>query len=326
MSDRMDFEALPDLASRLLGGGVVACNDEFFADADHLVEPARPVFQPRTFGAKGQVYDGWETRRRRESGHDWAIVRLGVPGMVRGVVVDTSWFTGNFPPFASVDACEVEGYPSPAELADAPWTGIVRRSPLTGDARNAFAVTSDRRFTHVRLSIYPDGGVARLRVHGEGIPDPRLLATGLVDLAAVDNGGLVVGCSDMFYGSPNNLLLPGMARTMGEGWETRRRRDEGNDWVLVRLGLPGVVAMAELDTTHFKGNAPGEARLTGIDETRYPVDGDEGWFGILPRTRLQPDTRHRFVVAPRARATHVRLDVHPDGGMARLRLLGDPST
>ena len=319
-----DFETLPDLASRRLGGGVVACNDEFFADADNLVEAAPPVFHPRTFGAKGQVYDGWETRRRREPGHDWAIVRLGVPGVVRGVVVDTSWFTGNFPPFASVEACEVEGYPTPAELTGAQWSELVGRSPLAGDARNPFPVTSGRRFTHVRLSIYPDGGVARLRVHGEGIPDPRLLAAGLVDLAAMENGGLVVGCSDMFYGSPNNLLLPGLARSMGEGWETARRRDDGNDWVLVRLGLPGVVSMAELDTTHFKGNAPGQARLTGIDEARHPVDGDAGWFGILPRTRLQPDTRHRFLVPPGARATHVRLDIYPDGGMARLRLLGDP--
>jgi allantoicase len=320
-----EFEALPDLASRRLGGGVVACNDEFFAPADSLVEPAAAVFEPRTFGAKGQVYDGWETRRRRQPGHDWAIVRLGAPGVVRGVVVDTSWFTGNYPPYASVEACEVEGYPSPADLAEAEWVEILPRSPLAGDARNPFPVTSGRRFTHVRLSIYPDGGVARLRVHGEAVPDPRLVGAGLVDLAAMELGGLVVGCSDMFYGSPNNLLLPGHARTMGEGWETKRRRDDGNDWVLVRLGLPGAVAMAELDTTHFKGNAPGEARLTGIDESRHPVDGDEGWFGILPRTRLQPDTRHRFVVATRQPATHVRLDIYPDGGMARLRLLGDPS-
>jgi allantoicase len=330
---RAEFEALPDLASRLLGGGVVDCNDEFFADADNLVEPAPAVFQPRTFGTKGQVYDGWETRRRRQRGHDWAIVRLGAPGVVRGVVVDTSWFTGNFPPFASIEACEVEGYPSPADLAAADWTELVPRSPLAGDARNPFPVRSDRRFTHVRLSIYPDGGVARLRVHGEAVPDPRLIGAGLVDLAAMEYGGLVVGCSDRFYGSPNNLLLPGHARTMGEGWETKRRRDDGNDWVLVRLGLPGVVRMAELDTTHFKGNAPGEARLTGIDwspppgvdESQYPVEGDEGWFGVLPRTRLQPDTHHRFVVSAPGRATHVRLDVYPDGGMARLCLLGDPS-
>ena len=261
----MAFTDLPDLASRLLGGGVVACNDEFFAAADNLVEPAPAVFAPRTFGAKGQVYDGWETRRRREPGHDWAIVRLGAPGVVRGVVIDTAWFTGNYPPYASVEAATVEGYPSPAELARRAHVDAAAAA-LAAGRRHPQPVRRWRPtepVTHVRLNIYPDGGVARLRVHGEVVPDPRFVGLGgLVDLAALEHGGAVVGCSNMFYGNPSNLLLPGLARTMGEGWETARRRDDGNDWVLVRLGLPGVVRLAELDTSHFKGNAPGWASLT----------------------------------------------------------------
>jgi len=307
---------LPDLASRLLGGGVVAANDEFFAERDNLVTPEPPTFRPQTFGAKGQVYDGWETRRRREPGNDFAIVRLGVPGIVRRVVVDTSFFTGNYPPYASVEACGVEGYPSPDELARAEWSTLVPQSPLTGDHRNEFPVDAPERYTHVRLSIYPDGGVARLRVHGEPVPDPRLVPAGLVDLAATEHGGLAVECSNMFYSAPNNLLLPGPARTMGEGWETARRRDDGNDWVLVRLAAPGRIRLVELDTSHFKGNAPGAAALSGVDN---PAAGLE----ILPRTRLQPDTRHRLLVPGGAPRTGlVRLDVYPDGGMARLRLFG----
>jgi allantoicase len=325
----MSFQSLPDLASRALGGGVVACNDEFFAPADSLVSPSPAEFTPKTFGAKGQVYDGWETRRRRSPGHDWAVVRLGAPGIVRGLVVDTAWFTGNFPPYASVEGAEVEGYPSPAELSveSVEWFPLLRRSSLQGDTANTFDVESERRVTHVRLNIYPDGGVARLRVHGEVVPDPRLLGHGLpVDLAAQENGGLVVDCSNMFYGSPNNLLLPGLARTMGEGWETARRRDDANDWVLVRLGLPGTARLVELDTSHFKGNAPGEAMLTGVDASVSSLDDPSAWFGVLRRTRLQPDTRHRFLVPPSVgRATHVRLDVYPDGGMARLRLYGTPT-
>ena len=315
-----DYTALPDLASRLLGGGAVACSDEFFAAADNLVSPEAPAFSPKTFGAKGQVYDGWETRRRREPGHDWVIVRLGVPGIVRGVVVDTAWFTGNYPPYASLDACTVDGYPSPAELAASAWEPVLGRSALAGDAPNPFPVSSESRFTHVRLSIYPDGGVARLRVHGEPVPDPSIVALGgLLDLAAVEHGGTVVGCSNMFYGSPGNLLLPGLARTMGEGWETARRRDDGNDWVLVRLGLPGIVRLAELDTSHFKGNAPGWAQLTGFAADGTPVS-------LMERTRLQPDTRHRFLVSDvDTIATQVRMDVYPDGGMARLRLHGLPA-
>jgi allantoicase len=312
------FTDLPDLASRLLGGGVVSANDEFFAAADHLVEPDPARFDPETYGPKGKVYDGWETRRRREPGYDHAIVRLGASGVVRGVVVDTAHFTGNFPPFASVEGYAADGYPAPDELVDVPWLTLVPRSPLKGDARNTFPVDVDRRITHVRLSIYPDGGVARLRVHGDVVPDPRLLSAGPVDLAALENGGLAVGCSDMFYGAPNNLLLPGNARRMSEGWETARRRDDGNDWVLIRLAARGRVRLAELDTTHFKGNAPGEAQLRGTTDPASP----DGWFDLLPRTRLRPDTRHRFVLSPAAEATHVRLDVYPDGGMARVRLFG----
>jgi len=243
--------------------------------------------------------------------------------VVRGVVVDTAHFKGNYPPEASVEGCGVEGYPAPEELAGAQWFPLVPRSPLTGDTRNLFAVTADRRCTHVRLSIYPDGGVARLRVHGEAVPDPRLLAP-WCDLAALEFGGLIVDCSDLFYGSPNNLISPGHARIMGEGWETARRRDDGNDWVLVRLAAPGAIGLAELDSTHFKGNAPGAAALRGIDARTADLADESAWRPLLERTRLQPDTRHRFVLPGGRPVTHVRLDIFPDGGLARLRLLGRP--
>ena len=315
-----DFTTRPDLAARIFGGGVVYANDEFFAAAESLVAPASPTYAPHTFGAKGQVYDGWETRRRREPGHDHAIVRLGAAGVVRGVVIDTSFFTGNFPPLASVEGCGMEGYPSPAELAGADWIPLLESSPLVGDSRNCFPVDAPSRLTHVRLSIYPDGGVARLRVHGDVVPDPRLLPGGFVDIAASEHGGRVVASSNAFYGSPDNLLAPGLAATMGEGWETARRRDDGNDWVLVRLAARGQIRFAELDTSHFKGNAPGAAALLACDGD--PDDAD-AWFELLPRTRLQPDTRHRLPVHSDRRATHVRLDVFPDGGMARLRLVGE---
>jgi allantoicase len=319
------WRSLPDLAGRLLGGGVVAANDEFFGAADHLLAAEPPRFDPAAFGPKGKLYEGWETRRRREPGEDHATVRLGAPGIVRGVVVDTAFFTGNYPPYASVEGCAVAGYPSPAELDGALWTTLVPRSPLRGDTRNEFDVDVPYRFTHVRLRIYPDGGVARLRVHGEVVPDPALLHGRRFDLAALANGALVVDCSDRFYGAPGNLLVPGPARSMGEGWETARRRDGGNDWVVVRLAAPGRIRLAELDTSHFKGNAPGAAQLRGVDaRTGDPADPD-GWFGLLPRTRLQPDTRHRFPVAGARTATHVRLDIFPDGGMARLRLSGKVS-
>ncbi|MBW8484365.1 allantoicase [Actinomadura parmotrematis] len=318
-----DFAALPDLAGRLLGGSVLAASDESFAAKENLLNPWASRFSPETFGAKGQEYDGWETARRRPDasgayGHDWALVRLGVPGVVRGVVVDTAWFKGNYPPHASVEACALPGHPSPAELADAPWTEIVPRSPLKGDAAHAFPVDSGRRFTHVRLNMFPDGGIARLRVHGEAVPDPALLDGLTVDLAALENGARVLDCSNMFYSRPDNMLLPGLARNQAEGWETARRREPGHEWAVIRLAAAGVVRLAEFDTTHLKFNAPAEVSLEGATGA-----SPSAWTELLPRTRVQPDGRHRFRLDGAPPVTHVRLNIHPDGGLGRLRLFGD---
>jgi allantoicase len=237
---------------------------------------------------------------------------------VAGVVVDTAFFTGNYPPQASLDGAAVEGHPSVDELSRATWEPLLPLTELAGDTANRFPVQSDRRVTHVRLNIHPDGGVARLRVHGTVVPDPRLVDAGPFDLAALENGGRVTGVSNAFYGSPHQLVAPGLARSMGEGWENARRRGAGNDWVDVALACEGVVTLAELDTSWFLGNAPGAASLTG-----RTTDGDQ--VELLPRTRLQPDTRHRFVLPDAPGVRSVRLDVFPDGGLARLRLWGRPT-
>ncbi|HET6666743.1 MAG TPA: allantoicase [Intrasporangium sp.] len=302
-----DFLELPDLASRALAGSVIAANDELFAERENLIKPGPPT-ATTDFGNKGKVYDGWETRRRREPGNDWAVVRLGVPGVVRGVVIDTTHFTGNYPPEASVEGAAVEGHPSPGDVG---WMPLLARTHLAGDAVNAFPVASQDRVTHVRLSIYPDGGVARLRVHGECRPDRRLL-TGTIDLAAIENGGRVLDCSNRFYSSPDNILMPGRASTMGDGWENARRRDAGNDHVTVQLAGRGRVRRIEIDTSYFVGNAPASARVTG----------DSG-VELVPRVGLQPDTRHHFVVETSTPVDTVRLDVYPDGGVARLRIWGE---
>jgi allantoicase len=317
-----DFTTQPDLASRALGGSVVHANDDFFAARENLINPGPPVFDPSSFGPRGKVYDGWETRRRHEPGNDVAIIRLGVPGMVAGVVVDTSFFTGNYPPHASVEATELDGYPSADELLGADWATLVPSSPVKGDHSNAFAVGPERRFTHVRLSIHPDGGVARLRVHGRPAPDPALL-TGTIDLAALENGGDVVACSDMYYASARNLLMPGRIRNTGEGWENARRRDGGNDYVTVRLAAAGVVRRVVVDASYFIGNAPGWVSLRGVDAGGHTLPDLGSWMELVPRTRVQPDTRHQLPVAASGPVTHVRLDVFPDGGLARLRILGE---
>jgi allantoicase len=321
----IDFTRWPDLASRDLAGSVVYANDELFAERENLIKPGPAVFWTEDYGHKGKVYDGWETRRRREPGHDYAVVRLGVPGVLRGVVIDTTWFKGNFPPHASVEATSVEGAPSTDELEQARWETLVPKSAITGDSENLFEVTDDRRWTHVRLTIYPDGGVARFRVHGEPVPDPRFL-DGTIDLAALEHGAAVVDCSNMFYSSPTQLLQPGRARTTADGWETARRRDDGNDHVTVRLAARSHVRRVEIDTSYFVGDAPGWASLRGIDAPNNDALSNEPggpWFDIVPKTRLQSDTRHLFRSASTDAATHVRLDVYPDGGLARLRVNGE---
>lgn len=308
-----------DLASRRLGGSVVFANDELFADKENLIKPEPPAFAAGDFGNKGKVYDGWETRRRREPGHDHAIIRLGCPGVVHRVVVDTAFFRGNYPPEISVEAACVTGYPSPAELAGVAWHPLVPKSAAAGDTANSYPVTDPRRWTHVRLSIYPDGGVARLRVHGDVVPDPAFLA-GTVDLAALGNGGRVIDCSDAFYSAPSNLISPGLARVMGDGWENARRRGPGNDFVVFRLAAAGRLRRVEVDTSYFVGNAPGWIELSGACSAS---DGDLAWRLVLARTRVQPDTRHRFLTGEPGDVTHLRLDVFPDGGLARFRAYGE---
>ena len=328
MSAAPGFVTLPDLASRQLGGSVVFATDELFAEKENLIKPEPPAFAPDAYGPRGKVYDGWETRRHRAPEHDHAIVRLGVPGLVHGVVVDTSFFRGNYPPQVSVEAVHAEGYPSPDELAAMTWQTLVARADARGDAANEYPAAiglRGRRWTHVRLSVYPDGGVARLRVHGTPLPDPRFLR-GTIDLAALENGGRVTGCSDAFYASAGNLILPGRATGMAQGWENARRRGPGNDYVVVALAAAGELRYAEIDTSCFVGNAPDRVRLLAADERGAgpaAAIAESSWREVLPVTRVQPDTRHRFRLDGQGAATHVRLDVIPDGGLARLRINGE---
>ncbi|MFF8615808.1 allantoicase [Streptomyces sp. NPDC015350] len=326
----LPFTGLVDLADRRLGAGVIAANDEFFAQRENLLLRERAVFDPERFGHKGKIMDGWETRRRRGADadhpfpapdeHDWALIRLGAPGIIRGVVVDTAHFRGNYPQRVSIWATSVEGAPGPEELLadDVKWEEIVPPTPVRGHAANGFEITGGRRYTHVRLCQHPDGGIARLRVHGEVVPDPSWLAAlGTFDLISVLNGGSYEDASDRFYSSPTQIILPGTSRKMDDGWENRRRRVRGtNDWVRFRLPAQGAVRAVEIDTAYLKGNSAGWIALQGRN-------GETGeWFEIIPRTRLQPDALHRFPLRARAVVTHVRLDAFPDGGVARMRLHG----
>ncbi|HEX9485125.1 MAG TPA: allantoicase [Gemmatimonadaceae bacterium] len=322
-----DFTELIDLASQALGGTVITANDEFFAPKEALLKPTAAEWREGAYTERGKWMDGWETRRRRTPGHDWALIHLGARGVVRGVVIDTSFFRGNYPERASIEGCDLAGTPSAAQLEhpSVAWRVLLNESSLSGDALNKFVVEEGLPVTHLRLNIFPDGGVARLRAHGDVSPSLHG-RTGLVDLAAVENGGYSVLCSDMFYGHRQNLIMPGRSTFMGDGWETKRRRGPGHDWTIIKLGQRGVIEQIEVDTDHFKGNAPDSCMIECANSPGASVesliDAKHPWTQILPSTKLQPHARHAFLAAASPLATHARLNIYPDGGIARLRLFG----
>jgi len=326
-----DFTQLADLASERLGGRVVEANDDFFAPKENLLKESKPIFIDGEFTARGKWMDGWETRRRRTPGNDWCIVRLGLPGIIRGIVVDTSYFRGNYPERFSLEGCDLgERHPYTGEKKrlrspETNWAQIFPETALKGDSLNLFPVQDATRFTHLRLKIYPDGGVARLRVHGKAIPGAKQISREVIDLAAVENGGSVVVSSDEFFGAPRNLLMPYRAKNMGDGWETRRRRGPGHDWVIVKLGVTGTIRRVEVDTAHFKGNFPDCCSLEACGAENLDALKVESqiWEEVLPKTKLKANHRHVFDRLHHSRvATHVRFQIYPDGGVSRLRVFG----
>lgn len=326
------FTEMVDLAAERLGGKVLWANDDFFAEKENLLKGSAPVWIEGKYTDRGKWMDGWESRRRRTPGFDWCLIRLGLPGRIHGLVIDTSYFTGNFPERASIEGCAAapEATPQSLESAATQWETILPEAQLKGDTRNFFEVKSPRRVTHLRFKIFPDGGVARLRVHGIVLPDwPRIIGDGAeIDLAAVEHGTYVIASSDKHYGNPNNLLLPGRGLTMGDGWETKRRRGPGHDWCILKLGSPGTIRRIEVDTLHYKGNFPESCSLEACRAPRVPDDGFESagvsWQPLLNRTPLQADTLHVFTqeVKSAGEVTHVRVNMFPDGGIGRVRLFG----
>jgi allantoicase len=306
-----------NLADERLGARVLSASDEFFASKENLIKHSPAIFIPDKYTDRGKWMDGWESRRRRGPGHDSCVVKLCGPGLARGIIVDTSHFTGNYPESCSIEGCE--------DLEKADWFEIVPRAPLRGNGENLFSAASQKRCSAVRLNIFPDGGVARLRVFGEIAPRKFSLAS---DLAAITNGASAVCCSDEFFGCMESPLLPGFATDMSDGWETRRRRGLGNDWLVVRLACPARIHRIELDTDHFKGNFPQSASVESASLNRK-VLADEvrqiTWRPLLLQTPLKADFRHVFEISPRDRslADHLRLQIYPDGGIARFRVFGE---
>jgi allantoicase len=315
-----------NLANNRLGAEAVVASDEFFAAKERMLNPEAAVFIPGKYDDHGKWMDGWETRRRRVTGYDWCIVKLGRPGAIEGVDIDTTHFTGNFPPAASIEACHVaNGSPT----GEAEWIEIVPATTLQGNSHHYVAVSSTRAFTHVRINIYPDGGIARLRIYGHPRVDWHDRPKGtLVDLAALENGAYIVAANNQHFGLASTLLMPGRGINMGDGWETRRRREPGNDWCIIALAHPGIIRKALVDTAFFKGNYPDRCSLQAAKVTEGTdssmITQAMFWPTLLPEQKLQMDHEHPFEaeLADLGVATHVRFNIFPDGGVSRLRLWG----
>ena len=307
-----------------LGTQVVYATDDFFAPKERLIDPAEPVWVDGKYDDNGKWMDGWESRRKRVEGYDFCIVKLGIPGIIRGLDIDTSFFTGNYPPAASVDVCTSDE-DVPGENTD--WHELLPRADLNGDAHNYFPAQSDSAVTHLRLNIFPDGGVARLRIFGEVWLDHSQHTAGeSIDLVGMQNGGRALLASDEHYGSMHNLNLPDQGTHMGDGWETARRRGPGNDWVIFELGRPGTIEKVEIDTSFYKGNYPdrAEIRAAMVKTIDHLESESENWTVLLPECKLEMDRSNEFSAELQdvGAVSHIRLNVLPDGGVMRLRLRG----
>ncbi len=322
-TERHPFHAYIRLEQPRLGSRVTFASDEFFAAKERLIDPAEPTFIDDKYDDHGKWMDGWESRRRRTPGHDYCVIRLGVPGIIRGLDIDTSYFTGNYPPQASIDVCV-----SDEDVPEDGWSELLTKTDLGGDAHQLIPIHNEHSWTHLRLNIFPDGGIARLHVFGEVRPDAPE-EEGVMDLVALRHGGRALSCSDEHYGSMHNLNLPGRGIDMGDGWETARRRGPGNDWVIFALGRPGTIERVEVDTAHFKGNYPDRVsvEVASFANNEEASNDSDKWRTLLPESKLSMDQQHFFEselqsVGP---LTHARVSIYPDGGVSRLRLFGRAS-
>lgn len=335
----LGIHGLIDLAAEAFGGRGVGSSDEFFAPVSQMLAAGRAVFDPNAYTERGKLMDGWETRRKRVPGHDWALIELGAPGVVRAFDIDTLHFNGNHPAFAQVDGVWAPRGTPASELLKLAWRSLLSQSPLNATSQNLFVAEPGEPVSHVRLSIFPDGGVARFRVLGHVVPGfapPEIdeasrpyVTPDLVDLVALKNGGVALACSDARFSPMNNLLLPARALNMGGGWETRRARTPGHvkDWVILKLGARGTLRAVELDTAFFKGNYPDRASIDGLDAVGASITElirSDAWQPLLPESRLAADTRHFFKseLTAHAPVSHVRVNIVPDGGISRVRLWG----
>ena len=326
MTANNETQTLVNLASPKMGTKIISISDEFFGEATRMLSDQEPVFIEDKYDTHGKWMDGWESKRRRDGGNDWAIIKLGSPGIISTIEVDTSFFTGNFPPFFSLEGTDSKKIPK----NDNEWVPLITKSSLIGDQKNNFNIESNITLSYVRLQIFPDGGVARLRLFGEVKYDwSNFNNNELIEFSSLNLGGSIITFNNAHYGDVSALLSLGRGKTMGDGWETRRRREPGNDWIIIKLAKKAIVKNIEIDTAHFKGNFPDQASIQAVSTSselnvKNIIKDSEKWDFILNKTKLKADNIHKFNLDLNSQkeATHIRLNIYPDGGVSRLRIFG----
>ena len=326
MTTNNSMQGLVNLASPKMGTKILAFSDDFFGEVTRMLNDKDPIFIEDKYDNHGKWMDGWESKRRRDGGNDWAILKLGSAGIISKIEIDTSYFTGNFPPFFSLEGIYSETEPN----KDSNWKSLIAKTNLVGDCKNNFELNLKEKFNFVRLQIFPDGGVARIRLFGEVKYNwDRFNNEEIIELSSLKLGGSILAYNNAHYGDVSALLSEGRGKTMGDGWETRRRREPGNDWIIIKLAQKGIIEKIEIDTAHFKGNYPDRASIQAISidkniTTKDLIQGSENWDVILDETKLTADNIHEYEINSnsKAEATHIRLNIYPDGGVSRLRMFG----
>jgi allantoicase len=326
MTTNNSMQGLVNLASPKMGTKILAFSDDFFGEVTRMLNDKDPIFIEDKYDNHGKWMDGWESKRRRDGGNDWAILKLGSSGIISKIEIDTSYFTGNFPPFFSLEGIYSETEPN----KDSYWKSLIAKTNLVGDCKNNFELNLKEKFNFVRLQIFPDGGVARIRLFGEVKYNwDRFNNEEIIELSSLKLGGSILAYNNAHYGDVSALLSEGRGKTMGDGWETRRRREPGNDWIIIKLAQKGIIEKIEIDTAHFKGNYPDRASIQAISidkniTTKDLIQSSENWDVILDETKLTADNIHEYEINSnsKAEATHIRLNIYPDGGVSRLRIFG----
>lgn len=317
-----------DIINEKLGGTVLSMSDEWFAAAENLIKPNKPIRDATKFTHAGAWYDGWETRRHNENEYDWVIIKAGVNGAhIIGAEIDTAFFNGNQAPFISIDALYDEKSDNCiVEEDDQRWDEIFPKVGC-GPSQNHFFILSNgltkKAYNYIKLKMYPDGGIARFRLYGQVVPAKLQKApqNEVSDLAYVGNGGTVFAVSDEHFGSASNLLLPGRGHDMSDGWETKRSRTPNHvDWAIIQLARESTfIEKIIVDTAHYRGNFPQFITVQGCNKS--PTDDTE-WIDIVGKSKTGPDSIHEYSIGKQLNISYVKLTIIPDGGVKRIRVIG----